>query len=412
MAGDSLSITQTGLQGVETAMQAVSDNLANQETVGFKSESVEFGTLLGNYVAGNQLGGGVEAQSISRDFSQGPIVQSNSPTDLAIQGNGFFVFQGPSGNMTYSRNGHMTVGNDGSLLSFNGSKVMGFTVTPAGTTGGVLAPIQIPQGVLAPTASTKTSLSGNLDASSPTITGAINPSNPATYTAAKSVQIYDSLGNSHVLTFYLQNGGASAGPPPTEQWNWLATLDGSTTGLANNTGTIGFDSTGNVASGGTPATPLTATVSGAAPLSLTLNFAGLTQYGSATSTSGTADGNAVGRPLSVKVSDKGMVSLSYSNGQIVNVAQVAVATFAANQGLSLAGGGVYTQTAASGAPTVGAAGAGTAGIIQGSSLENSNVDLTGQLVSLVLLQRSFQANAKALQTQDNILGTVVQIQTT
>jgi flagellar hook protein FlgE len=408
MAGDPLSITQTGLQGVENAMQAVSDNLANQETVGFKSETVDFGTLLGDYVAGNQLGGGVLAQSITRDFSEGAIVQSNSPTDLAIQGNGFFIFQDPSGNVTYSRDGQMSIGSDGSLLSFNGSKVMGFPLSATGNPGGVLGPIVIPQGILAPTASGNVTLTGNLSAASPVITGPINPSNPATYDASVSVQVFDSVGNSHVLTFYLQNTGASGG---TQNWNWLATLDGSTTGLANNTGTIGFNSSGAVVSGGIPATPLTATVSGASALSLNLNFSAFTQYGAPTSTSGSADGNAPGRPNGVQVDNRGVVSVSYSNGQIVKVAQVGIATFTADQGLALASGGVYEQTAASGAPTVGTAGAGSAGSIQPSSLENSNVDLTSQLVALVLLQRSFEANAKALQTQDNILGAVVQIQT-
>lgn len=408
MAGDSLSVTQTGLQGVENAMQAVSDNLANEETVGFKSEQVDFGTLLGDYVAGNQLGGGVLAQSVSRDFSEGAIVQSNSPTDLAIQGNGFFVFQDPSGNLTYSRDGQMTIGNNGDLLSFNGSQVMGFPLSATGTAGGVLAPIVIPQGILAPTASSKVALSGNINSAGAVITGAINPANPATYDTSVSVQVFDSVGNSHVLTFYLQNAGASAG---TQNWNWLATLDGSTTGLTGNTGTIGFNTSGQVASGGIPATPLTATVSGAAALSLGLDFSAFTQYGSPNSTTGSADGNAPGGPTGVQVDNKGTVSVAYSNGRIVNIAQVAVATFTADQGLALASGGVYQPTAASGAPTIGTAGAGSAGTVQPSSLENSNVDLTSQLVSLVLLQRSFEANAKALQTQDNILGSVVQIQT-
>jgi flagellar hook protein FlgE len=408
MAGDSLSITQTGLQGVENAMQAVSDNLANEETVGFKAEQVDFGTLLGDYIAGNQLGGGVIADAVTRDFSQGAIVQSNSPTDLAIQGNGFFVFQDSSGNLTFSRNGQMTIGNNGDLLSFNGSQVMGYPVSANGTAGGVLAPIVIPQGILAPIASSKVTMSGNLNGSSPVITGAINPADPTTYDTSVSVQVFDSLGNSHVLTFYLQNAGPSGG---TENWNWLATLDGSTTGLANNTGTIGFNSSGQVVSGGLPASPLTATVSGAAPLSLSLDFSAFTQYGAPTSTSATADGNAPGRPSGVQVDSKGIVSVTYSNGRIVNVAQVAIATFTAQQGLALSSGGVYQQTATSGPPTIGTAGAGSAGSIQPSSLENSNVDLTSQLVALVLLQRSFEANAKALQTQDNILGSVVQIQT-
>jgi len=408
MAGDSLSVTQTGLQGVDTAMQAVSDNLANAQTTGFQAESIEFATLLGEYVAGNPLGGGVTVQGINRDFSQGAIVQSNSPTDLAIQGNGFFVLQDPSGNITYSRNGHMVVGNNGDLLGFNGTNVMGYAVNAAGNPSGVLAPVVIPQGVLAPTASTKASLSGNLDAGSPVLSGAINPADPTTYNTSVSMQVFDSLGNSHVLTYFYQNAGPSGG---NEQWNWLATLDGSTAGLGGNSGTVAFDTTGKLVSGGTPGA-LTATITGAASLNLSQNFSALTQYAAASAMTGTADGNAVGHPLSVQVDNNGLVSIAYSNGQNVNIAKVAVATFPSEQGLQLSSGGVYEQSQASGQPTIATAGAGAAGTIRPSSLENSNVDTTKQLISLVVLQRSFQSNAKALQTEDNILGTLMQLQTT
>src|SRR5579872_2590363 len=162
MAGGTLSINQTGLQAVETSMNAVSDNLANAQTTGFDAESVAFSTLLGDFIGGSPLGGGVETAGINRDFSQGSIVQASSPTDLAIQGNGFFVFQDSSGNTTFSRNGAMSVGNNGDLLAFNGSQVLGYAVNSSGTTAGVLSPIVIPQTANAPSASTQTTLSGNL----------------------------------------------------------------------------------------------------------------------------------------------------------------------------------------------------------------------------------------------------------
>ncbi len=410
MAGDSLNITQTGLQGIETAMQAVSDNLANAQTTGFQSESVNFETLLGEFVAGNALGGGVSASGISRDFSEGGISQVNSPTDMAIQGNGFFVLQDASGNQTFSRNGQVTQGADGTLLGFNGEQLMGYLVNSSGTPSGALTSIAIPQGVLAPTASAKTSLSGNLDSTSPVITGTINPADSTTYNTSVSVQVHDSLGNSHVMTFYFQNAGAGTSPA-AENWNWTATLDGSATGLTNNSGTVGFDTSGNIVSGAIPGSALIATVSGAANLSLNLNFSGLTQFASGTAASGTADGNAVGNPQGVSIDSNGVVSVSYSNGQNVNLAQLAVATFTNVQGLQLGDAGAYVQTASSGQPTIATPNTGSAGSIRPNSLENSNVDTTSQLVNLVVLQRSYQASAKALQTQDSILGTLMQIQT-
>jgi len=409
MAGNALTLTETGLQGVEVAMQAVSDNLANAQTIGFHSESADFATLLGEFIAGNALGGGVTATGITRDLSEGAITQTNSPTDMAIQGNGYFVLTDSSGAQSYTRDGQTQVSVNGDLVGFNGDTIMGYSVNAAGQSSGVLAPIVIPQGVLAPTASTKTTISGNLNASSPVIAGPINPANPATYSASVSVQVYDGLGNSHVLTYYFQNSGAGVAPV-AENWNWTATLDGSVAGLANNNGTIGFDVNGAIVSGAVPALPLTAVIPGAANLSLNLDFSGLTQFAGGTAASGSADGNAVGRPEGVQIGNNGIVAVSYSNGQTVNVAQVAIATFPSEQNLQL-GNGVFTATSASGPATISAPGSGSAGTIQANALENSNVDTTSQLVNLVVLQRNYQANAKALQTEDSILGTIMQIQT-
>lgn len=411
MSGNTLSITQTGLQSIVTGLQAVSDDLANAKTTGFQSESVEFETLLGSLVGGNMLGGGVGVAGINRDFSQGAIVQSNSPTDMAIQGNGFFVLRDASGNITYSRNGHTTIGPNGTLLGANGSALQGFALSAAGIPGGILGPITIPQGVQPPTASANVALNGNLDSTSAVIAAPLDPTDPTTYNSSVSVQVFDSLGNSHVLTFFFQNAGPDASVPPNEVWNWEATLDGSATGLTNNTGSFSFDNTGKLISGGIPASALTATVTGAAPLSLNLDFSTLTQFAAANATNATADGSGVGTPLAVQVDNKGLVSVSYSNGQLVKIGQVAVASFPSVEGLLLTSGGVYQQTIASGSPTIATAGAGAAGTIRPDALESSNVDTTSELVNLVVLQRSFQANAKALQTEDNILAYVNQLVT-
>jgi len=331
---DTFSITETGLQSVELAMQAVSDNLANAQTDGFKSESVDFGALLGEYVAGDTLGGGVSVTGISTDFSAGATTQVNSPTDMAILGNGFFVLQNAgSGLQSFTRNGTVTESANGTLTGFDGDNVMGYAINSSGNASGTLAPIVIPQGVLAPTASTTTTLTGNLNSASPVIAGAINPSDPATYTSSVSAQVYDSLGNAHVLTFYFQNAGAGT-PPAAENWNWTATLDGSATGLTNNSGTVGFDTNGNIVSGALPGSALTATVSGASPLSLNLNLSGLSQFASGAAVTASADGNAAGQPEGVQISNNGVVSVAYSNGQNVNIAQVALATFTNEQGLT------------------------------------------------------------------------------
>lgn len=404
-----LFISQTGLQALNTALETVSDNLANSNTTGFQSESANFETLLGSLVGDNAIGGGADVTGINRDFSQGAIVQASSATDLAIQGNGFFVLTDPAGNTYYSRNGNFTVGADGNLTGPDGTQVQGFALNPSGTASGVLAPITIPQGPLAPTASTKIAVDGNVNSASPVVTGAIDPTNPATYSASVSSQVFDSLGQSHTVTFFLQNAGPSTATPPTEQWNWLATFDGSTTGLGGNTGSLQFDNSGAVTTGGAGG-PLTVTPTGASPLSLNLDFSMLTQFAGGNTPTATADGNAVGSPLGVQIDNSGVISVSYSNGQTQKVAEVALATFPSEQGLSLTTGGFYQQTGNSGTPTVSSAQSGSAGSIQSGALESSNVDTTTQLVNLVAFEKSFQANAKGLQTADNVLTTLNQLQ--
>ncbi|HTY53854.1 MAG TPA: flagellar hook-basal body complex protein, partial [Candidatus Binataceae bacterium] len=264
MSGDTLSIVQTGLQGVETALQAVSDNLANANTTGYQSENVDFETILGSMVGGSQLGGGVEVSGIDRDFSQGAITQTNSPTDMAIQGNGFFVYQNSSGNQVYSRDGQTVVAANGTLEGPDGAALQGFTLNASGLPTGILGALTIPQGVQPPTASANVALSGNLDSTSG-VTGSlttpvtINPSDPTTYNSSVSVQVYDSLGNSHVMTFFFQNAGpVPAGQPNAgaEQWNWTATMDGSATGLGNNSGSFDFNTSGQMVSGQVPGAAL------------------------------------------------------------------------------------------------------------------------------------------------------------
>jgi flagellar hook protein FlgE len=405
----SFSITETGLSATETALNTVSDNLANAQTVGFKSQSADFETLLGQSIADTTVGGGVAISGVSSDFTEGTLNQTGQPLDMAIQGNGFFIYRTSAGQQVYSRNGQLTVGSNGTLLGPNGDELLGYTIQANGSLG-TLGPIQIPQTLLAPTASTTVSLSGNLNSGDTVIptTTAINPSNPATYDYSASTTVYDSLGNAHELTFYFQNNGPDPNHPGDTLWSWMATLDGSSTGLTNNSGTFDFNSSGAMVIGAKPANPLGATLTdGAAALSLSLNFGSITQYASGDSVSGTADGNAPAGPVSSQIDSQGQISVTYSNGQTVAVGQVALATFVSNSGLELTTGGVYVATPNAGAITISAPGAGAAGTIVNGTLEQSNVSISDELVNLVVLQNIYGANAKALQTEDNVESTVI-----
>ncbi|MGH7905858.1 MAG: flagellar hook protein FlgE, partial [Candidatus Binataceae bacterium] len=359
------STTETGLLAITQALQTSSDNLANSQTDGYKSELPIFETLLGNNIGADQVGGGAAVTGIQRNFAEGSINQTGISTDLAIQGDGFFIYQNSGGAQLYSRNGQITADQNGFLSGPGGQELMGFGVDAAGNAQGVLGPLSVSAGLIQPAASTKVALTGNLDASDPVLTGTIDPTKPATYNYSTSVPVYDSLGNSHVLTYFFQNAGPDSGNPGDELWKWTATLDGTTTGLANNTGTLDFDSTGKLVIGGTPASSLTATLTdGAASLKLGLNFTALTQYASTDLISGIADGNSPGQPSGVQIDATGLVSITYSNGIVKNAGRVAIATFASDQGLQLAQGGMFLAGAAAGQATVGIPGAGTAGQLQ------------------------------------------------
>jgi flagellar hook protein FlgE len=403
--------TQTGLQAIVQALQTSSDNLANAQTIGYKAETPIFETLLGNQIGSQTVGGGAAVVGIERNFSEGSLLQTGVGTNLAIEGDGFFIYQTASGQQLFSRNGQVTVGSDGSLVGPGGFQLMGFGVDAAGNPLGVLQPLMVPTAMIPPTASTKVGMQGNLDSSSPVLSGAINPSDPTTYSYASSVTVYDSLGNSHVVTFFFQNAGPDPANPGDELWKWMATVDGGTTGLTNNTGSFDFDSAGNLVLGGVPATPLGAALTnGAAPLSLSLDFTQLTQFGSASVVTGTADGNSAASPSSVSINSDGLVTVTFNNGMTRDVGIVALATFTSNQGLQLGQAGMFEYTASAGQATAAIPGAGASGKLRAGSLEESNVDTATELVNLVILQNAYGANAKALQVEDAMASTITNIQ--
>ena len=411
MAGNSLTVTETGLQGVETAMQAVSDNLANAQTTGFHSESADFATLLGEFVAGNALGGGVTTTGITRDLSEGAITQTNSPTDMAIQGDGYFVLGGSSGALSYTRDGQTQVAANGTLVGFNGDSVMGYSVNAAGLSSGVLGPI-IDSARSAGTDRFDQNLrpNGNLNAASPVIAGAINPANPATYSTSVSVQVYDSLGNSHVLTYYYQNAGPGVAPV-AENWNWTATLDGSAVGLANNSGTRRLRRDGRDGQRRSARAATDCAVAGAANLSLTAQLLRpdpIRRRHRGHRQRRRQCGRTPARRADRQQRHRLDFLLQWANRQRRPGRD---RHFSLGTKPPARQWGLLAPPASSGAATISTAGSGAAGSIQANALESSNVDTTSQLVNLVVLQRNYQANAKALQTEDSILGTIIGIQT-
>jgi flagellar hook protein FlgE len=397
----SFSIPLTGLEASSTALNTIANNLSNMNTTAFKSQDVTFSDLfyqqIGNTGSGDplQVGAGTQVSSTETSFMQGSINETGNATDVALNGQGFFVVEN-GGTTEYTRDGNFTLSADGSLTTQDGQKVMGYPViNGAVDTNAPLAAIQIPVGqVEQPAATTTMSMTANLDASS-----AVGTQVPA------QITIYDSLGVAHVATIDFTNQGAGA-------WNYAISLPaGDATGGANLTGALQFDSNGNLTApaANVPGISFTGLADGASDLTLNWNLYGannkatVTQVASASAVSGTnQNGYASGEYSGFNIDSSGVVSAEFSNGQTTPVGQLALASITNQQGLTITAGNNYQTTLASGAASVGVAGAAGLGTIQDEALEESNVDISTQFSNLIVQQQAFDASSKAITTFDTI----------
>lgn len=409
----SLSTALSGLNAAETALQTISNNLANMNTDGYKSQTSTFADLFyqtyGNSGSGNpiQTGLGVQVTGTSQDFSNGAVASTGVSSNMALNGAGFFVVQNGSGAQTYTRNGDFTTNASGQLITLGGQLVMGYpVVNGVVSANSALQPINVGSGTSAPATPTANfSLTTNLNAGT-----AMNG------TFQSPINVYDSLGNSHVLTI-----GYTLTAPNT--WTYSVTIPssdlqggtGSSTQVA--TGTLSFNSSGQLVS---PASPIAIAIGsladGAANMNLNWQLTDassnslLTQTASASSNNATTqDGFASGVLSSYSVLSDGTVDGTFSNGQTRAIGQVAVASFANPEGLTLDGDNQYSATAASGAAVIGAAGTAGRGTIAGSSVEQSNVDMATQFSQLIVYQRAYEANAKAITAFDQMEQATIQM---
>lgn len=396
------SIPLSGLNASNTALAAISNNLANLNTTAYKDSTVNFQDmfyqLLGINGAGDQLqvGSGASVSSVNTNFSGGSLQGTGVNTDVAITGNGFFVVQN-GGSTYYTRAGNFTQDSNGYLITADGYQVMGYPATNGViNTNGGLVPIQLPIGMVSPpTATTSLSIQANLSASA-----AVGD----TYNT--SVTIYDSLGTSHVLNINFTNTGAG--------WNYQATLPSSdiTGGVGATTtvqsGTLSFDSNGNL----TSTTPIAFNISnladGASTLAFNWNLASssaqglITQVAGASSTSGTSqNGKTSGSLSDFSINPDGTISGTFTNGTEV-LGQLALAGFANMQGLAKQGNNNYAATISSGTAIIGAPGTSSLGTLTGKALELSNVDMSTEFSNLIVAERGFQANAKSVTTFDQV----------
>ncbi|HLX44105.1 MAG TPA: flagellar hook protein FlgE [Bryobacteraceae bacterium] len=408
----SFSAPLSGLLANTKALNIVGDNLANMNTQGFKGNTVLFEDAMGQANASLQIGDGVGSTLTERDFSQGTLQTTNGPLDAAIQGNGFFVVQTPSGETMYSRDGSFSLNSGGQLVTSTGNLVQGWMATngvanPSGPVTDITVPSLTPQ---PPAATQNMTLTANLNAAA-----------ASGSTFSTPIQVVDSLGNTHVLTVNFTETAANS-------WSYDVTIPGQdlTGGTAGantsiGTGTLKFDASGNLTSpaAGSPVAIKTTTglADGASDLNINWNLynpsgaATLTQFAQTSAATGTSqDGTQPGSVTGVSLQNGGMLVATYSNGNVATIAQVAVASVSNPDSLISVANNNYTLGVSTLTPSVGGANTGERGSIVAGSLETSNVDMATQFTNLIVFQRGYEANSKVITTINQMDQTLLAIQ--
>ena len=420
-----LSALNTGAGGLEAngvELSVIGDNIANSGTVGFKASRAIFQDTLAQTVIGAnqaQIGLGTRLQTVQRVVDQGTLATTGRPTDLALQGAGYFVVKGNyngADGQFYTRAGQFTVDNDGYLSNLSGLKVQGYTADATGALGTALGDLRIGNSTSSPLATTALTVRANLDAASPPV-GAFNIATPnTTSNSTTSMVIYDSLGQSHQVDVYFRQDPATPG-----SWEWHALTDGAgqTGGTAGTdveiaSGTMTFGTLGQLAT--STVTAQSFAPRNAAAQTLAFNFGsptgaggtgldGITQFASPTgATFLSQDGYPAGSLTSMTVDSQGQLVGAFSNGRSRIIGQVAVGNFTAEEGLSRKGGNLFAETQSSGAVVVGQPGSGGRASISSGVLEQSNVDMGQEFIRLIAAQRGFQANSKTITTADQLLA--------
>ena len=403
---------QQGLSGLNAAsktLEVIGNNVSNANTDGFKQSRAEFADVYANSLTGggaSQIGIGTKLANVSQQYTQGNITSTSNTLDIAINGGGFFRMSN-NGAVTYSRNGQFQMDKFGYIVDAENKRLTGYTADANGVLStGAPSEININTADLQPSASTEYKGVVNLDSRKTALPAAgFDPSDPTTYHNSTAVTVFDSLGNEHtVQNFFVKTA------PGT--WSVFTTADGiSTPALPASTATMTFSGTG-VAPTIVPATPTVnfAPTTGANAVALTMDFAGSTQFGSNFSINSLSqDGFTSGRLASFNTGKDGTIVGRYTNGQSKTLGQVVLANFVNPNGLQSLGGNAWVESADSGVPLIGTPNTGSMGVLQSSAVEDSNVDLTAELVNMITAQRVYQANAQTIKTQDQVLQTLVNL---
>ena len=410
----------SGLSASASNLDIIGNNIANAGTFGFKAGSVQFSDVY----TGSRVGLGTQVASVSQNFTTGAVQTSSRPLDVAIvEGDGFFRMSSTAGDIAYTRNGQFNLDKNGYIVNAAGYQLTGYQVGSTGAVGGGLAALQMPTTAMVPKQTADISAQFNLDSRSTVPTAAFNANDSTTYNYSNSLTVHDSLGNAHELSNFFVKSANGA-------WDMYATADGypldangamlaapgagGPPAVANSTklatGALTFNGNGELTT--TPSSVQLAGLdfnNGSAPMAMNIELAGTTQFSNDSDVKKlTQDGYASGTLIGFAIGQDGTVTGKYSNEQSKSLGQVVLSSFVNPNGLQPKGDNIWTETAASGQPLTGTAGSGTRlGSLTSGALEASNVDLTSELVNLIIAQRTYQANAQTVKTQDQVVQTLM-----
>jgi flagellar hook protein FlgE len=408
----------SGLNGAAQNLNVIGNNVANTSTVGFKSSRAEFADVYAASLYGTSnldVGIGSKVAAVAQQFNQGNISVTSNPLDIAISGQGFFQMD-QNGLTTYTRNGQFQMDKNGYIVDSAGRVLTGNLATAAGVViGGPPVDLQVSMGIAPPSVTTTSQLTANLDSTSTAVTGAVAggasgtqivPGTPSSYNYSTTFTVYDPAGTAQGLTLYFQKTASGS-------WNMAGYIGANqvlpVTGT-NTAATVTFNANGTVNQiNGVAAAALTTTAAATVP-AFSLDLTQMTQYGSASGVSFVSqDGYSSGQFSSLSVDKTGLVQGSYTNGKTLVLGQVLMTSFLNPNGLQSLGDNQWAETAAAGRQNSGAPGSGVLGNLQSGAVEESNVDLTAELVNMIVAQRTYQANAQTIKAQDTIMQTLVNL---
>ena len=413
----------SGLQGSGEALSIYGDNIANANTTGFKVSRPEFQDVIAKslkgLLGGNQIGRGTRLAAVNPLFSQGSITQTESSTDLALQGDGFFTVKGQDGT-TFTRNGSFHFDKDGKLINSDGYQIQGFQADENGKITSKMGDISVDRTVIDAKGSSTVNLFMNLDLKADKLLQ-FDPLKPDTTSHfSTSATVYDSTGLAHVVSLYFNK-------TEDNTWSWKAMakgeeINGGEPGklMEQASGSLVFDTDGKLLRQTTDKNEFSFNKGALPNQKIDFKFGTdketggtgteVTQFGVASEAyKTTQDGYSAGTLAGMTFNDDGVLSAVYTNGQNINLSQLALAKFENPEGLFKIGQNRFRESRLSGQPTIGKPGTGGRGTVVAKALESSTTDIANEFINLMTAQRNFQANAKVISTGDEMMQEVLNI---